>query len=102
MSDQSLLSLTRETFAGRLGERFAIRLDQRAELELTLIEASKLGGESDQREPYSLIFLGPLEPVLEQSIYALEHAELGTLEIFLVPVGPDKKKTGIQYEAVFS
>ena len=39
------------------------------------------------REPFSLIFTGP---AVAQGVYALEHPELGTLELFLVPVGPGR------------
>ncbi len=102
MSDQALSSLTRETFTGRLGESFVVRAEELPDLELELAEANALGGDSDDREPFSLIFLGPLDPVLPQAIYSLEHDVLGKLDLFLVPVGPDKGRTGIQYEAVFS
>ena len=37
---------------------------------------------------------------MPQLIYSLEHATLGTLEVFLVPVGPDA--VGMRYDAVFS
>jgi hypothetical protein len=51
-------------------------------------------------DPFSVFFRGPRSPVLPQGIYRLEHEKLGTLEIFLVPVGPDGK--GMGYEAVFN
>ncbi len=102
MNESILSSLTRESFAGRLGESFTVRGDGLPDLELKLAEANALGGDSDDREPFSLIFIGPLEPLLPQAIYSLAHDGLGTLDLFLVPVGPDKKRTGIQYEAVFS
>jgi hypothetical protein len=37
---------------------------------------------------------------LQQGMYELQHAHLGTLELFLVPVGQDH--TGLYYEAVFN
>ena len=52
------------------------------------------------RRPFSLIYRGPLTPILPQQIYPVEHPELGTLELFLVPVGPEGG--GMQYEAVFT
>jgi hypothetical protein len=48
------------------------------------------------RAPFSLVFRGGPTPPLPQRIHRVEHAELGALEIFLVPVGPDR------YEAVFT
>ena len=35
-----------------------------------------------------------------QQIYRLSHAELGALELFMVPIGKGKK--GIRYEIVFN
>jgi hypothetical protein len=37
---------------------------------------------------------------MPQRIYRLQHEELGQLELFLVPIGPDAD--GMCYEAVFS
>ena len=55
--------------------------------------------EQGVREPFSLLFSGPLEPFLEQHMYTLHHDELGKLEMFLVPVNQDQN--GYYYEAVF-
>jgi len=66
-----------------------------------LIEVAGMGEKPDaQREPYSLLFRGPEQPVLEQSIVALKHEQLGELSIFLVPIGSDAQ--GMRYEAVFT
>jgi len=43
-----------------------------------------------------LVFQGGPDPPLPQRIYRVEHDELGELEIFLVPIAPDR------YEAIFS
>lgn len=97
-----LQDLTHTQFAGWLNERFRIYADA-ASFDVELIRAEALGSHHDgstRREPFSLVFRGPLEPVLPQRIYRLEHGGLGTLEVFLVPVGPDKD--GMRYEAVFN
>lgn len=94
--------LTHTRFAGCLNERFRIYADT-ACFDVELIQADALGSSHDGsalRESFSLVFRGPLQPVLPQRIYRLEHEGLGTLEIFLVPVGPDKD--GMRYEAVFN
>lgn len=71
-----------------------------AELHLVLIEASKgVGGVPGGREPFSLLFRGPATPRLRQATYAVVHPTLGSLPIFLVPVGEDAD--GMLYEAVF-
>jgi hypothetical protein len=45
---------------------------------------------------FSLFFEATDPEVREQQIFALEHAELGQFDLFLVPVGPQ------QYEAVIN
>ena len=46
------------------------------------------------------MFRGGGDVALPQRTYRMEHAEIGTFEIFLVPIGPDEK--GLRYEAVFN
>lgn len=102
--------LTRETFAVRQGERFRLRAGEE-ELETVLVEVVGRGvapsgkplqatGAPPHREPFSLLFRAPRQPPLPQQIYPLDHDELGTLELFLVPVGEDDE--GRYYEAVFT
>lgn len=96
-----LSQLTHAHFAGRLQETFRIDLGS-STLEVELIATELLGPapESDRRKPFSVVFQGPKEPLLPQQIYRLEHPEMGTLEVFLVPIGPNTK--GQRYELVFS
>lgn len=71
------------------------------EVRLELVECKRLPDQKGQlREPFSLLFLGPGQPVFRQQVYRLEHARAGVLELFLVPVGKDAE--GVQYEAVFN
>jgi hypothetical protein len=99
-----LTDLTLATFEPRLGESFRIALDEGQGVDVELVEAvaSAGGGARGEglREPFSIVFRGPYEPVLPQRIYRIEHDELGALEIFLVPIGPDE--SGMRYEAVFA
>jgi hypothetical protein len=97
-----LAALTHEDFVPRVGECFQLVLEDRA-LELTLLRADRLGGREPrpgQRRPFSLVFLGPGEPVLGQRIYRLEHTDLSDLDLFLVPIGRDER--GVRYESVFA
>jgi hypothetical protein len=91
--------LTLETFEPRVGDAFAIGAEP-ASIELVLHSALALGTRPGGRQPFSLTFRGPGEPLLAQAIYRLDHAELGPLEIFVVPVGQDGEST--IYEAVFT
>ncbi|MBB2488239.1 hypothetical protein H5407_23675, partial [Mitsuaria sp. WAJ17] len=52
------------------------------------------------RQPFSLLFEGPPQPVLPQRIYRISHPQLDAMEIFLVPVGRSESAT--QYEAIFN
>lgn len=94
-------------YAAHLNDSFVIRLSTGADLVLELIEVSPVEHAGDSgikpavRQSFSLVFCGgPRDQWLPQQIYALEHRELGTLSIFLVPVGPNDK--GMCYEAVFN
>jgi hypothetical protein len=71
-----LAELTHETFASRIGERFAIS-------EPAALEQANVGvaAHDPARRPFSLVFRGPPRPLLPQRIYRLEHAALGPLEI---------------------
>jgi hypothetical protein len=55
---------------------------------------------TENHQNYSLIFRGPQHPFMTQGIQTIGHPELGTSEIFLVPIGKDTD--GYLYEAVFN
>jgi hypothetical protein len=93
-----LRELALESFAGRVGEAFTLQTADAA-LPLVLEEAEAVPG-GETRQAFSLIFRGPAEPLLPQGIQALEHAELGRLEIFLVPIARDE--AGTRYQAIFA
>ena len=97
-----LNDLTHEYFAGLLSSKFQLH-NERAGTELELVEATKLGaGRRGRRDPFSLIFRGPRDVVFPQRIYRLQADRLGTLDIFLVPVGPNEEGTGMLYQAIFT
>ncbi|HEX2188411.1 MAG TPA: hypothetical protein VHG51_05905 [Longimicrobiaceae bacterium] len=92
---------THENFAGREGEPFLVRQDDGSSVETRLASARTWGsGSEGHRVPFTLTFVGPLQPMLEQRIYRMENEALGAFELFLVPVGPNRE--GMQYEAVFT
>jgi hypothetical protein len=95
-----LRSLTIETFAKRICDRFVLQLRPDAALELELIEANPLDARPGGRAPFSILFRGPLAHVLPQWIYPLGHETLGRLELFIVPIGP--RDGGMVYEAIFT
>lgn len=98
MSD--LAALTHEHFEACRQQPFVIELDGGGKLPLELVEVYRPGGPPTRgRQPFSLVFRGPRQPVLPQRIYTVTNETLGRLEIFLVPIGPDG--AGLRYEAVF-
>jgi hypothetical protein len=88
-----LETFTAETFSPHLKSTFRIADGPEVQLD----EVRELGAARDEgRAPFSLAFSGPTEPVLAQQTYQVAHDELGSFELFLVPLGP-----GV-YEAVFA
>jgi hypothetical protein len=97
-----LEEFTIETFSGRINERFRISADESGVVDAILTEATTADAAEatlGTRVPFSLVFRGPLEPILPQRIYRFEHDALGEFDLFIVPIGPDE--SGMQYEAVF-
>jgi hypothetical protein len=93
--------LTKESFEPITSSVFAVALDDGRTLPLELIAVRGNGLQGlAKREQFSLQFRGPSEPALVQRIYRLAHAELGAMEIFIVPIGHDA--AGMTYEAVFT
>lgn len=93
--------VTKDTFEPRKGETFTLTDEAAGEVELKLTEVLGTGLRgSAEREQFSLYFQGPREPALPQRIYRLEHAAMGTMDLFLVPVARDAE--GSTYEAVFT
>jgi hypothetical protein len=98
--------LTQADFAPHVNSTFRVRLESAPPLEVELIQATLVGRQVNagdrqgRRAPFALLFRGPLKPWLLQGTHALEHEQLGGLDLFLVPVGPDEH--GMQYEAIFT
>lgn len=96
-------ALEQGDFARHLGTPFRLRLPGGETLDLTLVEAALHPERTPvpaRRKGFSLVFRSSLPGHLPQGTYWLDHAEMGTLEIFLVPIGP--REGGMGYEAVFN
>ena len=97
--------MTSADFKPCLNQSFHLRFDPPQDLALELAQVIDLGevpasGEA-RRRPFSLLFYGPTSPgYLPQRIYRLEHTSRGALDLFLVPIGPEKGR--MRYEAVFN
>jgi hypothetical protein len=100
---------TVDQFEAVLESPFALDLGEAGTLALTLTSLERLGGDpvpapaegtDAPRQPFSLVFRGPLKTQLGQGTYALRHDALGVLAIFLVPIARDAD--AMRYEAVFA
>lgn len=94
-----LEKLTLQIAADQVQTNFRVRLDDAHAVDVRLQTATDAGS-TPRQEQFSLLFTGPLDLFLPQGIYRLEHDQLGTIDLFLVPIGKDGD--GYQYEAVFN
>jgi hypothetical protein len=95
-----LLSI--QNFAGAANQEFEISMGESA-MSVTLIEVKPLPPRpfpGMAREPFSLLFRSASQIVLPQRQYRLKNAQLGPMDIFLVPIARDTQ--GIIYQAVFN
>lgn len=93
--------LTLEHFAGCVNESFATQIDGMS-LEFVLVEARPLPPppQGASRAPFSLLFRNSAPIVFPQKIYPMQHARVGELGIFLVPIA--QERAGFLYQAVFN
>lgn len=98
--------LTRDQFTPAIGTCFEIPFDDGSRHELELAETRDVfaGGSPNEkkRKPFALTFLGAKDRYVKQGIYPLRHPDLGLLNLFIVPLGPDRATGRIQYEAIFT
>jgi len=100
-----LETFTLATFSPLVGTEFRVDVGGAVPVALRLAEASSLSGGRGvpagySREPFSLVFHGPVHPALSQRTYPFEHVALGRFEVFIVPIGPDA--AGPRYEVIFA
>ena len=91
--------IARDTFAGQVGSAFRVVGGAFDSVELRLAEVTD-GKAAPGYEVFSLFFHGPAGPRLDQATYTMDHPALGTLALFLVPVGA--LPGGVRYEALFN
>ena len=93
--------LTEEEFSKHVNTKFRVVNEQPIELELTEVKGySSKPHEQTGMERFSAFFRGPADRDLAQQTYAIEHEQMGTFDLFLVPVSRDEN--GFRYEAVFN
>lgn len=91
-------TMTANDFLGLQGDGFTVEIGSET-FDLTLIEVKKLGQSDRAGGAFSVLWQGPQSPQFVQATYIVSHAEIGSCEIFLVPVA--QTDAGFQYEAIF-
>jgi hypothetical protein len=98
-------SWTREDFDGRVGETFTLHLGAEP-VAFQLAEVKAGATPPKGRAQFSLFFRGPKTALRPQGVYRVEHAELGTHDLFLVPIGVSPETLedagSVLFEAVFT
>ena len=103
-----LETFTAQMFSPYVGDTFQLPIGDVPPIELQLVSVTELNfpaaargtAEPPKRVPFSLLFRNPQRLYFPQAIYHIEHEQLGAMQIFLVPMGPDAE--GMQYEAIFN
>ncbi len=93
-------TLTMEQFSEHLNSPFRLYHDLGPDpVEMNLIRVTDLGSTPRQTQ-FSCVFLASHPAPLYQSLFRVEHEQMGTMELFLVPLGTSDK--GVELEAVFN
>jgi hypothetical protein len=89
-----------DRFAEARGSVFKLTAPSGVTIELELVDVSQLKA-TESQESFSVIFLAPQPYRVEQGLYDIEHPSMGSMQLFLVPVGlADDGR--LQLEAVFN
>jgi hypothetical protein len=86
-------------FAAQVSSRFDVDLDNGAPVALELVDLEE-GLSSAEQEQFALVFRAPRDMPARQGTYHLEHAVLGAVDLFLVPVG--REGDDVILEATFN
>lgn len=98
-------SLTEEEFSKHVNTIFSVNLDGQDAVDLELVQVKgymNRPGDAEGMERFSVFFKGPAKPLLSQHTYSLSNEGMGTVDLFLVPIGLDADSGGFRYEAVFN
>jgi hypothetical protein len=77
-------NFTKEVFSEHLNTKFRIPLQSSNAAELELINVVGTFS-SPRQEQFSVFFRGPLDYLLPQGTYQMEHEKMGALALFIVP-----------------
>lgn len=92
--------LTQKSLSEQLNTKFRLSSGTGQNVELELVEVTDAGEVTGQTERFSALFRSSLEHFFQQGTFSLEHEQLGSFDLFIVPVRKDD--AGFYYEAVFN
>ena len=90
-----------------INSEFSVRSNAGANASLLLktvtqIGASAGGDDAQNQRAFSLIFEGQMQAFLPQGTYEFAHPQFGETAIFIVPIGPERDRNQMRYEAIFN
>ena len=94
------MAIAYSDYEGLVGDEFQLIRDGASSLRLVLQELTRHDTQQTETESFSIVFLGPKEPHLQQQIQTLQHPDLGPLTVFLVPI--NASSSGVEYQAVYN
>ena len=99
MTEQGVPLPTKVEFSQQLGRKFRATSPEIPAFDLELVEFNEIADTEDQ-ETFSLIFQTEPEVLPDQKMYTIENADLGAMDLFLVPVKKDQ--AGLYFEVVIN
>ncbi len=98
-SSVDLAALRIDDFTSHTNDVFEMQAAD-AVVPLKLVKVEPAGNSGRNGGAFSLLFAAPKGPWLPQATYQVQHPARGTMEIFLVPIGPIADDNG--YQAIFT
>lgn len=98
-----IATATKSDFEPFVDKDFTVDVEEGHSESITLIEVKTYSEEMSKgypREPFSLLFRGPVGRTYPQQMYDFHHNELGDFSLFLVPIREDTD--GVIYESIIS
>ena len=107
MNPVPLETLTLAKFSALARTHFVVRRappHESVQVELVQVTSgstvARAGPDAQQYESFSLLFHGAQSQPLGQGTHSFEHPQLGTFELFIVPVAAENGR--LHYQAVFN
>lgn len=96
-----LHDLNLASFNENLQTKFQASAEGTPTVELEMVSAKDTGTNLEAgQEQFAITFRGPLDAFLMQRTYTMEHPQMGTFDLFLVPIR--QQQDGFYYEACFA